>query len=132
MSICITKKRPTITWSSPLFQHIIHLNIEIPSCSPIWSSLLNISKNNTFSFISLIKEDCFSYIEINLIYLLFSVFISVSTNQTNDDDDNNDNSQKSVTCLSQFVYLPNVIRVEFGSAFDVSHWRDIQLILQYV
>jgi hypothetical protein len=76
----------------------------------------------------LIKEDCFSCIEINLIYLLFSIFVSVSANQTNDDD----NSQKSVTCLSQFVYLPNVIRVEFGSAFNVSHWRDIQLILQYV
>lgn len=48
LNICITKKRPTITWSSPLFQHITHLNIEIPSCSSIWNSLLNISKNNTF------------------------------------------------------------------------------------
>jgi len=78
----------------------------------------------------LITENFFSSIEINLIYLLFSIFVSVSANQTN--DDNNDDSQKSFTCLSQFVYLPNVIRVEFGSTFDVSHWRDIQLILQYV
>ncbi len=78
----------------------------------------------------MITENFFSSIEINLIYLLFSIFVSVSANQTN--DDNNDDSQKSVTCLSQFVYLPNVIRVEFGSTFDVSHWRDIQLILQYV
>lgn len=47
-SICITKKRPSITWTSPLYQHIFHLTIEISSCSSIWNSLLNIGKNNIF------------------------------------------------------------------------------------
>lgn len=72
----------------------------------------------------------FIHVEINLIDLLFTTFVSVSVNETNDDD--NDDPQKSVTCLSQFVYLPKVIRVEFGSTFDISRWREIQLILQYV
>jgi len=45
-SICIAKKRATITWSSPLYQHIQDLTIEISSCSSIWNSLLNIGKNN--------------------------------------------------------------------------------------
>jgi hypothetical protein len=63
--------------------------------------------------------------EINLIYFLFTIFVSVSVND-------NDDPQKSVTYLSQFVYLPNVLRVEFGSTFDISHWREIQHILQYV
>ncbi len=45
-SLCIAKKRPTITWSSPLYQDVLHLTIEISSCSAIWNSLLNIGKNN--------------------------------------------------------------------------------------
>ncbi len=44
--IYIAKKRPTITWSTPLYQHIQHLTIEISSCSSIWNRLLNIGKNN--------------------------------------------------------------------------------------
>ncbi len=65
-----------------------------------------------------------------MIYLLFTIFVSVSVNEIDDDD--HDDPQKSVTCLAQFVYLPNVLHVEFGSTFDVSRWREIQLILQYV
>jgi len=129
-SICIAKKRPTITWSSPLYQHVLHLNIEISSDSSIWNSLLNIGKNNILSFIDLIRENYFFiHVKINLFYLL-TIFVSVSINETNDDD--NDDPQKIVTCLSQFVYLPNVIGVEFGSTFDISRWREIELILQYV
>ena len=45
-NIYIAKKRADITWSSPLYQHIKHLTIEISSCSSIWNSLLNIGKNN--------------------------------------------------------------------------------------
>ena len=58
------------------------------------------------------------------------MFVLVSVNEI--DDDNNDDPQKCLTYLSQFVYLPNVLRVEFGSTFDISHWKKIQLILQYV
>jgi hypothetical protein len=68
------------------------------------------------------RENSFLFKSIWFIYFL------VSVNETNDNDD----PQKSVTCLSQFVYLPNVIRVEFGSTFDISRWREIELILQYV
>ncbi len=61
-----------------------------------------------------------------MIYFLLIIFVSVSVNEMDDDP------QKCVTYLSQFVYLPNVLRVEFGSTFDISRWREIQLILQYV
>jgi hypothetical protein len=47
LNICITKKRPMITWSSPLYQEVINLIIEISPRSSIWNSLLNIGKYNT-------------------------------------------------------------------------------------
>ncbi len=46
--ICIEKKRATFTWSSPLYQHIKNLTIEISSRSSILNTLLNIGKNNIF------------------------------------------------------------------------------------
>jgi len=49
--ICMTKKRPTITWCSPLFQQINDLTIEMPRTLSVWNSLLNIGKNNLFIFI---------------------------------------------------------------------------------
>ncbi len=55
----------------------------------------------------------------------FYCFILVSSNDDND-------AQKYVTCLSQFVYLPSVFHLEFGSTFDISRWKEIELILQYV
>ena len=58
----------------------------------------------------------------------FTIFISVSANEIDDNDD----PQRSVACLAQFVYLPNVLRVEFGSTFDISRWKEVELILQYV
>jgi len=57
--------------------------------------------------------------------LSFYCFILVSSNDDND-------AQKYVTCLSQFVYLPSVFHLEFGSTFDISRWKEIQFILQYV
>jgi hypothetical protein len=44
--IYIAKKRATISWSSPLYQHIKDLTIEISFYSSILNSLLNIGKNN--------------------------------------------------------------------------------------
>ncbi len=51
LRICMTKKRPTITWSVPLFQQINHLIIEIPRKLSAWNTLLNIGKNNLFFII---------------------------------------------------------------------------------
>ncbi|CAF5059311.1 unnamed protein product, partial [Rotaria sp. Silwood1] len=45
---------------------------------------------------------------------------------TNDDND----AQHVVIDLSNFVYLSNVIQLEFRSTFPVSRWKDIQFILQ--
>jgi hypothetical protein len=42
---------------------------------------------------------------------------------------NNDANQYA-TYLSQFVYLPNVGQIEFGSTFDKSHWKEVQFLLQ--
>jgi hypothetical protein len=42
--IFITKKRPTISWSSSLYPQINYLIIEIQRNLSIWNSLLNISK----------------------------------------------------------------------------------------
>jgi hypothetical protein len=47
LGIYMGMKTPTITWSSPLFQHIIYLTIQIPiRCSSLWNNLLNMGKEN--------------------------------------------------------------------------------------
>jgi hypothetical protein len=51
LRMCMMKRRPTITWSFPLFQQVNHLIIQIPRSYSIWKNLLNISKNNLFFFI---------------------------------------------------------------------------------
>lgn len=47
--IYITKTRPTVTWSSPLFQQINDLFIETPIIpSSLWSNLWNMGRNHFF------------------------------------------------------------------------------------
>ena len=62
-------------------------------------------------------------------YFLCVFFHLVDIRQTND---NNDDAKQNVIYLSHIVYLPNVTQIEFRSMSDVSHWKHIQLILQYV
>ncbi|CAF2684095.1 unnamed protein product [Rotaria sp. Silwood2] len=47
--------------------------------------------------------------------------------QTN--DDNND-VQERLSYLSQFVHLLNITKIQFGTNYDISRWKDIQFILQ--
>ncbi|CAF3864820.1 unnamed protein product [Rotaria sp. Silwood1] len=93
LKIVMTEKRPNVTWSSPLFQQITYLLVEIPIINSSWW-------NNLFSI--------------------------VNFRATNDDND----AQHVVIDLSNFVYLSNVIQLEFRSTFPVSRWKDIQFILQ--
>ncbi|CAF3114786.1 unnamed protein product [Rotaria sp. Silwood2] len=53
----------------------------------------------------------------------------INFRQTNDSN-NNDDAEQCIIYPSHFVYLPNVIQIEFHSMVDVSRWRDIQFILQ--
>jgi hypothetical protein len=55
--IYISKRTPTITWPSPLHQHVEHLIIKIPRISSIWNSLLTIGEYN----ISFIYSEEFLY-----------------------------------------------------------------------
>ncbi|CAF4020018.1 unnamed protein product [Rotaria sp. Silwood1] len=62
--ICMTDKRTTITWSSPLFQKVKNLLIEMPMISTSWwHNLLNIANygavnddNDTLKIISHLKQ----------------------------------------------------------------------------
>ena len=57
-----------------------------------------------------------------------SIFL-VNFRQTNDNDDD---TEESITYLSHFVHLPNIIELEFVSTTDISQWKDIHFILKYV
>lgn len=49
LSLCMTEQQPTITWSSPLFQQVTDLTIQMPMISSSWwHRLLNIGKNIYF------------------------------------------------------------------------------------
>ncbi|CAF1427415.1 unnamed protein product [Rotaria sordida] len=93
LKIVMTEKRPNITWSSPLFQQITYLLVEMPIINSSWW-------NNLFNI--------------------------VNFRETND----NNRAQHIAIDLSNFVYLSNVIHLEFRSTFPVSRWKDIQFILQ--
>ncbi|CAF1473092.1 unnamed protein product [Rotaria sp. Silwood1] len=92
VSILITQERPGITLTSPRFQQIKHLIVEISTMDPwMWVSPPNIDEFNK-------KLD-------NV-------------------------AKQNVTYLSYFVQLLNVSKIEFGSTFDISRWKDAQFILQ--
>ena len=55
------------------------------------------------------------------------MIVLVNLNQTSDID-----AQDTVTYLSQFVHLSTLTTIIFGSTFDVSRWKEIQFILQYI
>jgi hypothetical protein len=51
LRIYITPERPTVTWSSPLFQQIEYVKVGMPIIrSSLWNSLLDLGKNNVFIF----------------------------------------------------------------------------------
>jgi hypothetical protein len=106
--IYITTRISNFNWTSPLFQQIKYLVIETTVSSSMWKNLLDLSKIVSFLF----------FYESNFFNCL------VDLRQTNAD------ANQYVTYLSQFVYLPNVIQIEFGLSFNKSHWKKIQFILQ--
>ncbi len=59
--------------------------------------------------------------------LIIDFILLVNLNGTSDKD-----AQNNITCLSQFLHLSNITEIVFGPTFDVSRWKDMQLILQYV
>ncbi len=56
----------------------------------------------------------------------FDFILLVNSHQTNDNHD----IQQSVTYLSHFIHLPNVILIEFQSKSDLPQWEYIQFILE--
>ncbi|CAF4299213.1 unnamed protein product, partial [Rotaria sordida] len=80
LRIYITSERLTITCSSPLFQQIKYLRLELPI---VCSSLLN------------------------------SLLAIVNFHQISDDD-----AQEDIIYLSNFVHLPTIVQIEFGSSFN--------------
>jgi len=47
LMIYMTRKRPTVTWSSPLYPQTNYLFVEMPIIhSSWWNNLFNFSKNN--------------------------------------------------------------------------------------
>ena len=55
------------------------------------------------------------------------MIVLVTNNQISDND-----ARHVVTSLSQFFHLPTLTTIVFGSTCDVSRWKEIQFILQYV
>jgi hypothetical protein len=58
--------------------------------------------------------------------IIFNFILLVNFRATNDNDD----ARESVNCLSQFVHLPNITAIEFGSTLNMYRWKHIQFILQ--
>jgi hypothetical protein len=112
LSIYLTKTRPTITWSSPIYKNIDNLHIHIPIIyyPSLWNKLLNNGKKNLF------KENN------SLIYFFFLVIFR----QTTDDDE----VQQYVTYLSYFVDLSHVILLDFAPTVSIYQWKTIQFIIQ--
>ncbi|CAF4383235.1 unnamed protein product [Rotaria sp. Silwood2] len=90
--ITLTSERSPITWSSPLFQQIKYLRLELPI---VPSSLLN------------------------------SLLDIVNFHQISDDD-----VQEDVIYLSNFVHLPTIHQIEFGSSFNKYRWKHAQFVLE--
>jgi hypothetical protein len=127
LKLFIDNERSNVTWSSPLFEHINDLLVDMAIIKSSWrNNLFNIGKNKrlfvsiyfikTIHFISY-KKEC------DLIFL-----VNFRQQTTHD----NNNAQQTITLLSRFVHLSNVKKLEFPSTFDVNRWKDIQFILQYV
>ena len=55
------------------------------------------------------------------------MIVLVSSNESSDID-----AQDTVIDLSRFVHLPTLTTIGMGSTFDVSRWKEVQFILQYV
>ncbi len=128
LRIYITPERPTVTWSSPLFQQIEYVKVGMPIIrSSLWNSLLDLGKNNVFIFNLFSQNNLPFFLPMAaFVRIIFNFILLVNFRATNDDDD----ARESVTCLSQFVHLPNITAIEFGSTLNMYRWKHIQFILQ--
>jgi hypothetical protein len=77
LKICLTKTRPPVTWSSPLYKKIEYLFIEMPiiSYSSLWNKLLNNGKKN-LSLFCIYSNRIIHFISMNLI-IEFSFFFQL-------------------------------------------------------
>lgn len=75
LRICLTKKRSPVTWSSPLFQHVTYLIIEM-SVKPatLWDNLLNTGKQSISFLFAFNKKNSFLLFidELNVLFLILS------------------------------------------------------------
>ncbi|CAF4341357.1 unnamed protein product [Rotaria socialis] len=80
-------------------------------------------------FSTLFQQIDYLIIEMPIIcYSIWDFFPSIinARHRTVTDDD----AQENINILSQFVHLPSVIQIEFGSTFNMYRWKDIQFILK--
>jgi hypothetical protein len=127
LCVYISSERSTITCSSPLFQQIKYLKLELPKIpSSLLNNLLDIGKKNMFFVFNLFCQNNLLFIQITeFIRIIFNIILLVNFHQISDDD-----AQETVTCLSNLVYLPNITDIEFGSSFNTYRWKHVQYILK--
>ncbi|CAF0975909.1 unnamed protein product, partial [Rotaria sordida] len=71
-------------------------------------------------------QDNLLFIQITeFVRIIFNIILLLNFHQISDDD-----AQEDIIYLSNFVHLPTIVQIEFGSSFNTYRWKHAQLILQ--